>query len=130
MGSTNQPMNNNTKRGKEKKDFSVDNKVPKQQKTTTKADVIDISAGIIDINDTPDVATWNKKIHIKDGATRITVNPLHEAEIPTTTTTSGIGLRDKKGSKKDSIIDPANKKEVDEAIKSGSTLTDEATDLS
>jgi hypothetical protein len=61
--------------------------------------------------------------------TRITVNPLHEAEIPTTTT-SGIGLRDNKGSKKDSIIDPANKKEVDEAIKSGSTLTDEATDLS
>ena len=65
---TNQPMNNNnTKRRKEKKDFSVDNKVPKQQKTTTKADIIDISAGIIDINDTPDVATWNKKIHIKDG---------------------------------------------------------------
>ena len=37
---------------------------------------------------------------------------------------------EKKGSKKDLIIDPANKKEVDEAIKSGSTLTDEAADLS
>jgi hypothetical protein len=107
MGSTNHSMNNNNtgRRRKEKKDFSVDNnKVPKQQKMTTKADVMDMSAGI-------------------------TVNLLHEAEIPTTTT-SGIGLRDTKGSKKDSIIDPANKKEVDEAIKSGSTLTDEATDLS
>jgi hypothetical protein len=131
MGSTNHPMNNNTgRRRKEKKDFSVDNnKVPKQQKTTTKADVMDMSAGIIDIDDTPDVATWNKKIHIKDDAAGITVNPLHEAEIPPPTT-NGIGLRDKKGSKKDLIIDPANKKEVDEAIKSGSTLTDEVTDLS
>ena len=132
MGSTNHPMNNNNtgRRRKKKKDFSVDNnKVPKQQKTTTKADVMDMSAGIIDIDDTPDVATWNKKIHIKDGAAGITVNPLHEAEIPPPTT-SGIGLRDKKGSKKDLIIDPANKKEVDEAIKSGSTLTDEAIDLS
>ena len=41
-----------------------------------------------------------------------------------------IGLREKKGSKKDLIIDPANKKEVDEAIKSGLTFTDEADDLS
>jgi hypothetical protein len=28
------------------------------------------------------------------------------------------------------IADPANRKEVEEAIESGSTLTDEATDLS
>ena len=42
MGSTNQPMNNNNTeiRRKEKKDFLVDNKVPKEQKTTTKADVM------------------------------------------------------------------------------------------
>jgi hypothetical protein len=25
-----------------------------------------MSTGIVDIEDTPDVATWNKKIHIKD----------------------------------------------------------------
>jgi len=116
------------KKNKEKKDFSsVDNKVPKVKKT--KPDVIDTSAGIIDIDNTPDVATWNKEIHIKGDAAGITANGLHEAEIPPPTT-SGIGLRDKKGSKKDLIIDPANKKEVDEAIKSGSTLTDEAIDLS
>jgi hypothetical protein len=53
---------------------------------------------------------------------------LQEAEILPPTTVS-VGLKEKKGSKKDLIIDPANKKEVDEAVKSGTTLTDEA-DLS
>src|ERR671922_2776978 len=134
-------MNNNIsrrrrrKKNKEKKDLSsVDNKVPKEQKITTitKANVMDMSAGIIDIDDIPDVATWNKEIHIKgDGAGIITVNNrLHEAKItPLPPTTVGIHLIQKKGSKKDLIIDPADKKQVDEAIKSGSTLTDGA-DLS
>jgi hypothetical protein len=45
-------------------------------------------------------------------------------------TTIGIGLRDKKASKKDLIVDPANRKNTEGAIKSGSTLTDEAADLS
>jgi hypothetical protein len=116
------------KKNKEKKDFPVDNKVLKQ-KTTTKADIMDMSAGIIDIDDTPDVATWNKKIHIKGDAAGITLNRLHEAETQPPTTI-GIGLRERKGSKKDLIIDPANKREVDEAIKSESTFTDEADDLS
>ena len=133
MESANHPMNNNTgrrrRRKKEKKDFPVDNKVLKQQKTTTKADFMDMSAGIIDIDDTPDVATWNKKIHIKDDASDIIVNRLHEAEIRQPTTID-IGLREKKESKKDLIIDPANKKNVDEAIKSESTLIDEVADLS
>src|ERR671934_2090696 len=118
MESANHPMNNNTgrrrRRKKEKKDFPVDNKVLKQQKTTTKADFMDMSAGIIDIDDTPDVATWNKKIHIKDDDAGITLNRLHEAETQPPTTI-GIGLRERKGSKKDLIIDPANKREVDEA---------------
>ena len=134
-------MNNNIsrrrrKKNKEKKDLSsVDNKVPKEQKITTitKANVMDMSVGIIDIDDNPDVATWNKEIHIKgDGAGIITVNNrLHEAKTtpPLPPTTVGIHLIQKKGSKKDLIIDPADKKQVDEAIKSGSTLTDGA-DLS
>jgi hypothetical protein len=37
---------------------------------------------------------------------------------------------DRKRSKKDLIVDPANKIEVEEAIKPGSLLTDEAKDLS
>lgn len=119
------------KRNKEKKDLSSvdDNKVPKEQKITTQADVIDMSAGIIDIDDIPDVATWNQEIHIKGDTTGImAVNSrLHDAETPAPTTIN-IGLREKKGSKKDLIIDPANK-EIDEAIKSGLILTDEA-DLS
>ena len=37
---------------------------------------------------------------------------------------------DKKALKKDLIVDPGNRKEVEEATKSGFTLTDEASDLS
>jgi hypothetical protein len=133
IGSASHSMNNNTdgrkKKNKKKKDFSLDNKMPKQQNTTTKADIVDMSTGIIAIEETPDVATWNKKSQIKEYAAGIIVNRsgCPETRPPTTT---GIGLRDKKQSKKDLIIDPANKKEVEEAIKSGSTLTDEANDLS
>lgn len=127
-------MNNNThkrkKKNKEKEDFSVDNKVPKQQKMTTKADVTDMSAGIIVIDDTPDVATWNKKVHIKEDAVDIIASRFHDAEKIEMPTTIGIGLRDKKASKKDLVVDPANRKDIEGAIKSGSTLTDEAADLS
>jgi hypothetical protein len=127
-------MNNNThkrkKKNKEKEDFSVDNKVSKQQKMTTKADVTDMSAGIIDIDDTPDVATWNKKVHIKEDAVDIIASRFHDAEKIEMPTTIGIGLRDKKASKKDLVVDPANRKDIEGAIKSGSTLTDEAADLS
>ncbi|MFL6377053.1 MAG: hypothetical protein ACJ72R_06280 [Nitrososphaeraceae archaeon] len=127
-------MNNNThkrkKKNKEKEDFSVDNKVPKQQKMTTKADVTDMSADIIDIDDTPDIATWNKKVHIKEDAVDIIASRFHDAEKIEMPTTIGIGLRDKKASKKDLVVDPANRKDIEGAIKSGSTLTDEAADLS
>jgi hypothetical protein len=122
-------MNNNSNRRKKKNregnHLSSDNKVTKQQKTTRKTDVVDMYTGIIDIDDTPDVATWNKKIHIKDDAAAVIADRFHDAR-----PTIGIGLRDRKASKKDLIVDPPNRKEVEEAIESGSTLTDEATDLS
>jgi hypothetical protein len=127
-------MNNSTgkrkKKNKEKKDFSSENKMPKQQKTTRKADVVNISSGIIDIDETPDVAIWNKKSQNKKNAASVIVDRSGYIESRTPPTTIGIGLRDKKQPKKDLIIDPANKKEVEEAIKSGSILTDEADDLS
>ena len=114
------------KKNKEKNDFSlIDHKVPKARKT--KADIIDMSVDIIDIDNTPDVATWNKKVHIKGDAAGTTDNRSYAAEVLQPRTIS-IGLK-KKGPKKDLIIDPANNKEVDQAIKSESTLTDEA-DLS
>jgi hypothetical protein len=77
---------------------------------------MDISLGIIDIDETPDVATWNKKSQIK--------KMLQVPEPRPPPTTIGIGLRDKKQPKKDLIINPDNKK------RGGSTLTVEANDLS
>ncbi len=102
----------------------------KQQRTKRKADTVHMSTGIVDIEDGPDVATWNKKIHIKDDAAGIVDDRFHGVDEIQTTLTTGIGLRDGKASKKDLIVDPANRKEIEEAIESGSTLTDEATDLS
>jgi hypothetical protein len=83
-----------------------------------------MSTGIIDIEDTPDVATWNKKIHIKNDSACVVADGFHDAEKIQTPPTIGIGLREKKRFKKDLIIDPANRKQVEEAIESGSTLTD------
>ncbi|MBV9179127.1 MAG: hypothetical protein JO297_19015 [Nitrososphaeraceae archaeon] len=131
-------MNNNNnnngnkrkKNNKEKKDKSAGNKVKKQQKTKRKTDVVNMSTSIVDIEDTPDVATWNKNIHIKDDAAGIVDDIFHDAEEIQTKLTTGVGIRDRNASKKDLIADPANRKEVEEAIESGSTLTDEATDLS
>ena len=129
-------MNNNNsnrrkKNNKEEKDMSAYNKVKKQQqKTKRKDDTVDMSTAVVDIEDTPNVAIWNKKIHIKDDAVGIVDDRFSDAEEIQTKLTTRIGLRDKKASKKDLIVDPANRKEIEEAIESGSTLTDEATDLS
>jgi len=134
MASTGLSMNNNTsrrkKKNRDKKDFSLNNRMPKQQKTTPKTDVVDMSTGIIDIDNTPDVATWNKEIYIKNDTARVAVDRFHEPEEIQMPPTIGMGLRDRKASKKDLIIDPANRKEVEEAIESRSTLKDEAIDLS
>jgi hypothetical protein len=120
------------KKSKAKKDLPVDNKMPKQQKKPPKmkAYVVDMSAAIIDINDTPDIATWNKKLHIEENASAVNANGLNDAEKIRSSRIIGIGLRDKKALKKDLIVDPANRKEMEEATKSGFTLTDEASDLS
>ena len=132
---TSYPMINNScrknKKSKEKRNLPVE-KVPKRQKklASKKVGVVDMSVGIIDINDTPDIATWNKKLHIEENASGIIANGLNDAEEMQRPTTIGIGLRDKKALKKDLIVDPANRKEVEGATNSGFTLTDEASDLS
>ena len=119
------------KKSKEKRNLPVE-KVPKRQKklASRKVGVVDMSVGVIDINDTPDIATWNKKLHIEENGSGIVANGLNDAEKMQRLTTIGIGLRDKKAPKKDLIVDPANRKEVEEATNSGFTLTDEASDLS
>ena len=63
MNNNNNNSNRRKNNNREEKDVSADNKVRKQQKTKRKANTVDMSTGVIDIEDTPDVATWNKKIH-------------------------------------------------------------------
>jgi len=67
---------------------------------------IDASAEVIDIMNTPDVATWNKGMQIKGDVAEV-VKRSNEAE-RTTKITINSGL--KKNGSKDFIIDPANKK--------------------
>ena len=113
--------NTNTIKKRDKnKESSVVNEDSKEQTNA----VIDTSADIIDIIDTPDVATWNKEVQIKGDAADI-IKRYHGTKTPPIT--SDIGLKEK-GSN-DIIIDPADKKDVDKVVKSGATLTDK-TDLS
>ena len=90
----------------------------------TRAD--NVSKDILDITDTPDVAVWNKSVQIKGKV----VDKIKQSKENENALTIGIGLKKKKheGDRKDSItlIDPANQKDVDEAINSGSTITDKA----
>ncbi len=90
---------------------------------------------IIDIDDSPDIATWNKEVtrnkdvsdntHNKYRITKI--NP----KIPTITT---IGLERKRegeeeeeeDNEKDHLIDPANQREIDNVYHDGDKLTDQA----
>ena len=94
------------------------------------ANNVKTSNDIIDIDDSPDIATWNKEVtrnkivsnntDNKYGITKI--NP----KIPTITT---IGLErriDRDDNKKDRLIDPANQQEIDAAYHAGNKLTDQA----
>jgi hypothetical protein len=89
---------------------------------------MDTSTEIIDIMNSPDVATWNKGMQIKGDAAEV-VNRSNEAErtAKTTPTANNTGL--KRNGSKDFIIDPADKKDVAKAVRSEAKLTDEA-DLS
>lgn len=122
------------------KDYEQNQNKKKEQ--TSKEDVIASSTlniannvktsnDIIDIDDSPDIATWNKEVTRNkvvsnniDNKYRITkINP----KIPTITT---IGLERKidgdDDNKKDRLIDPANQQEIDAAYHAGNKLTDQA----
>jgi hypothetical protein len=89
---------------------------------------------IIDIDDSPDVATWNKEVtrnkdHIakdikvsEETKNKNRITKIHP-EIPSTTT---IGLRREDNDNKDNQVDPANQKDVDRIYNSGGKLTDDA----
>jgi hypothetical protein len=118
------------------KHFSVDNsdhqdsKEEESAKTTTTIDITkasNTSKDILDITDTPDVATWNKGTQIKGNAADIIKRSQESgAEITqgkmTRTNATTIGLKEK-GSE-DLIIDSANKRDVAKVVNSGTSLTD------
>ena len=125
-----------TNRNKDKH-FSVDNSDHQDSKeeesaktTTTTIDITkasNTSKDILDITDTPDVATWNKGTQIKGNAADIIKRSQESwAEITqgkmTRTNDTTIGLKEK-GSE-DLIIDSANKRDVAKVVNSGTSLTD------
>ncbi|MGI0000989.1 MAG: hypothetical protein ACRD6Q_07170 [Nitrososphaeraceae archaeon] len=78
------------------------------------------SNDIIDIDDSPDVATWNREVtRNKYHITKDKIIP----EIPPTTT---IGLNQENNNGKNHQVDPANQKDVDRIYNSGGKLTDDA----
>ena len=128
-------INNEATNRNKDRHFSVDNsdhqdsKEEESAKTTT----IDItkasntSKDILDITDTPDVATWNKGTQIKgDAADIIKKSQERGAEITqgkiTRTNTTTVELKEKRS--EDLIIDSANKKDVSKVVNSGASLTD------
>ena len=88
----------------------------------------DISNGILDIADTPDVAVWNQSVQIKSDVANMVKRPKERENGGTQTI--GIGLRKERNKDNDkessTIIDPANQEDIDEVVNSGSTLTDKA----
>ena len=129
-------INNEATNRNKDRHFSVDNsdhqdsKEEESAKTTTTIDITKASStskDILDITDTPDVATWNKGTQIKgDAADIIKRSQEREAEITqgkiTRTNTTTVELKEK-GSE-DLIIDSANKKDVSKVVNSGAPLTD------
>ncbi len=85
---------------------------------------------IIDIDDSPDVATWNKEVtrykdHTKDSIISEEMNKKYtnSPKIPPTTT---IGLRKENNDNEDDQVDPANQQDLNEIFNSGGKLTDQA----
>jgi hypothetical protein len=88
-----------------------------------------ISKGILDITDTPDVAVWNKSVQIKSDVANMVKRPKERENGGAQTI--GIGLRKERNKDDDdkessTIIDPANQEDIDAVVNSGSTLTDKA----
>ena len=125
--------NKATNRNKDKR-FSVDNNdYQDSEEESAKTTTIDItkasstSKDILDITDTPDVATWNKATQMKGSAADIIKRSqergtkITQGKITRTNATT-IDLKEK--GPEDLIIDPANKEDVAKVVNSGTSLTD------
>ena len=136
-------MNNNDIEGKNNIDSTVENDDDNQDleanqhnlaRVKNSSSVVDItrygeiSNGILDIADTPDVAVWNQSVQIKSDVANMVKRPKERENGGTQTI--GIGLRKERNKDNDkessTIIDPANQEDIDEVVNSGSTLTDKA----
>jgi hypothetical protein len=136
-------MNNNDMEGKNNVDSTIENddnqdlevKQHDSARTKDSSSVIDItkygniSKGILDITDTPDVAVWNKSVQIKSDVANMVKRPKERENGGAQTI--GIGLRKERNKDDDdkessTIIDPANQEDIDAVVNSGSTLTDKA----
>lgn len=88
------------------------------------------SNDIIDIDDSPDIATWNKEVtRNKSGSDNIDNKDRITKKNPKIPTITTIGLERKieeNDNEKDFIIDPANRQEIDNAHYDGDKLTDQA----
>jgi hypothetical protein len=127
-------INNEATNRNKDKHFSVDDSDHQDSKEeSAKTTTIDItkasnmSKDILDITDTPDVATWNKGTQIKGNAADIIKRSQERgAEITqgkiTQTNTTTIELKEKGFD--DLIIDSANKKDVSKVVNSGTSLID------
>src|SRR5688572_1907002 len=84
---------------------------------------------IIDIDDSPDIATWNKEVtrnkDIPDNIDNRYIITKINPKIPTLTT-MGLERKREEDNEKDHLIDPANQREIDNAYHDGDKLTDQA----
>ena len=108
-------------------------KTTEKSETTTKASTFDltkvgsISAGIIDILDTPDVAVWSKGIMNKTNTPADKVQESSHIKSIATHTEYSKGKTEQKQSHLEQQVDPANKEEVADVMDLGTSLTDKAT---
>ena len=128
---SNTNYNNSFLKDSEQNPYTNKEQTSKESTMAFKPDLTNTSKktnDIIDIDDSPDIATWNKEVTRNrdssgniDKKYRITkINP----KIPTSTT---IGLERKReeDNEKDHLIHPANQREIDNAYHDGDILTDQ-----
>ena len=130
---SNTNFNNTSLKDAEQNPYTNKEQTSKESTMAFKPDLINTAKttnDIIDIDDSPDIATWNKEVtRNKDVSDNIDnkyiitkINP----KIPTITTTIGLERKREENNEKDHLIDPANQREIDNAYHDGDKLTDQA----
>lgn len=130
---SNTNFNNSFLKDAEQNPYTNKEQTSKESTMAFKPDLTNTSKttnDIIDIDDSPDIATWNKEVtRNKDSSENINnkyritkINP----KIPTITTIGLERKREEEDNEKDHLIDPANQQEIDNAYHEDDKLTDQA----